>query len=80
MLITLVVLLKLHFQGNHAGRYIPLEQMTDTLSCHVFDEHFLYDKEMYPQITLPGMSRDWPDARGVFENKQGKLRYEEKFP
>lgn len=29
-------------------------------------EHFLFDKPVSPLLTVAGMARDWPDARGIW--------------
>lgn len=32
-------------------------------------DHFLFDKPVSPLLTCAGMARDWPDARGIWHNK-----------
>lgn len=55
--------------GDLAGTYYPLGDMTDEQQQQLIDDHFLFDKPVSPLLTCAGMARDWPDARGIFHNK-----------
>ncbi len=33
-------------------------------------DHFLFDKPVSPLLLASGMGRDWPDARGIWHNKE----------
>ena len=33
-------------------------------------DHFLFEKPVSPILLAAGMTRDWPDARGVWHNEQ----------
>ena len=35
----------------------------------LIDDHFLFDKPVSPLLTSAGMARDWPEARGIWHNK-----------
>ena len=35
----------------------------------MFQDHFLFDKPVSPLLTSASMARDWPDARGIWHNK-----------
>ena len=43
--------------------------MTAAEQQQLIDDHFLFDKPVSPLLTCAGMARDWPDARGIFHNK-----------
>ena len=43
--------------------------MTDEEQQQLIDDHFLFDKPVSPLLTGAGMARDWPDARGIYHNK-----------
>jgi len=55
--------------GDLSGTYYPLSGMTDAEQQQLIDDHFLFDKPVSPLLTCAGMARDWPDARGIFHNK-----------
>lgn len=55
--------------GDLAGKYYPLAKMTDSEQQQLINDHFLFDKPVSPLLTCAGMARDWPDARGIFHNK-----------
>ncbi|XP_057306472.1 creatine kinase, testis isozyme-like [Hydractinia symbiolongicarpus] len=56
--------------GDLSGTYYPLNGMTDAEQQQLIDDHFLFDKPVSPLLTCAGMARDWPDARGIFHNKE----------
>ena len=56
-------------QGDLSGTYYPLSGMTDEEQTKLIDDHFLFDKPVSPLLTCAGMARDWPDARGIWHNK-----------
>jgi hypothetical protein len=43
--------------------------MTEADQNQLIEDHFLFDKPVSPLLTCAGMARDWPDARGIFHNK-----------
>ena len=43
--------------------------MTPEDQQQLIDDHFLFDKPVSPLLTCAGMARDWPDARGIWHNK-----------
>jgi len=55
--------------GDLSGTYYPLSGMTDAEQQQLIDDHFLFDKPVSPLLTCAGMARDWPDARGIWHNK-----------
>lgn len=55
--------------GNLSGSYYPLNGMTAAEQQQLIDDHFLFDKPVSPLLTCAGMARDWPDARGIWHNK-----------
>jgi hypothetical protein len=55
--------------GELSGHYYPLNGMTEADQNQLIDDHFLFDKPVSPLLTCAGMARDWPDARGIFHNK-----------
>lgn len=60
-------------EGDLAGAYEPLKDMTDERQESLIDEHLLYDKPVSPLLISSGMGRDWPDARGVFLSTDKRL-------
>ncbi|XP_068727172.1 creatine kinase U-type, mitochondrial-like [Montipora capricornis] len=56
-------------KGNLCGSYYPLNGMTAAEQQQLIDDHFLFDKPVSPLLTCAGMARDWPDARGIWHNK-----------
>ncbi len=52
------------------GKYYPLGKMTKEEEQQLIDDHFLFQKPG-PRNVLAncGAARDWPDARGIFHNK-----------
>jgi len=55
-------------KGDLAGKYFPLNGMTDAQQNQLIDDHFLFDKPVSPLLLCSGMGRDWPDARGIWHN------------
>lgn len=55
--------------GEFEGKYYPLNKMTDEEQEQLINDHFLFDKPVSPLLTCAGMARDWPDARGIWHNK-----------
>jgi len=56
-------------KGDLTGRYYPLAGMSEEEQQQLIDDHFLFDKPVSPLLVCAGMARDWPDARGIFHNK-----------
>ena len=51
------------------GNYYSLETMTEPEQDKLIEDHFLFDKPVSPLLTSAGMARDWPEARGIWHNK-----------
>jgi len=60
-------------EGDLAGKYESLKDMTEERQQALIDEHLLYDKPVSPLLISSGMARDWPDGRGVFLSNDKKL-------
>ena len=43
--------------------------MSEADQNKLIDDHFLFDKPVSPLLTSAGMARDWPEARGIWHNK-----------
>lgn len=56
------------FDGDLAGKYYALTSLTDDERKQLIDDHFLF-KEGDRFLEACGLNRDWPDARGIFHNK-----------
>ena len=56
--------------GPLKGRYYSLGKMTEEEQQQLIDDHFLFDKPVSPLLTASRMARDWPDARGIWHNKE----------
>lgn len=58
-------------QNDLSGKYYPLGGMTKQEEQQMIDDHFLFQKPD-PRNVLAncGAGRDWPDARGIFHNKE----------
>ena len=54
--------------GEYAGTYYPLDEMTEEQQDQLINDHFLFDKPVSPLLTCAGMARDWPDGRGIWHN------------
>ena len=51
------------------GKYYSLVTMTEKDQEKLINDHFLFDKPVSPLLTSAGMARDWPEARGIWHNK-----------
>jgi len=57
--------------GDLAGKYYPLGGMTKQEEQQLIDDHFLFQKPTPNNVLANcGAGRDWPDARGIFHNKE----------
>nr|BAD11138.1 creatine kinase 1 [Lethenteron camtschaticum] len=54
--------------GDLKGKYYALKGMSDQEQQQLIDDHFLFDKPVFPLLLCAGMGRDWPDARGIWHN------------
>jgi len=52
--------------GELAGHYEGLEDMTEERQEELIGKHLMFDKPVSPLLLSGGMARDWPDARGVY--------------
>lgn len=59
-----------NLSGEFSGNYYPLYKMTDAEQDQLIHDHFLFDKPVSPLLLASGMARDWPDARGIWHNKE----------
>jgi creatine kinase len=58
------------FSGDLAGKYYPLGAMTKTEEDSLQSAGFLFQKPTPNNVLANcGAARDWPDARGIFHNK-----------
>ncbi|KAI3370624.1 hypothetical protein L3Q82_007189 [Scortum barcoo] len=53
-----------------AGKYYSLTQMTEKEQQQLIDDHFLLYKPVLHFMIATGMTRDWPDARGIWHNNE----------
>ncbi len=58
------------FEGNFAGKYYAISDMTEEVQQQLIDDHFLFEKPVSPLLLASRMDRDWPDARGIWHNEQ----------
>merc|ERR1712223_358343 len=57
-------------EGDLSGTYYPLTGMDEAVRQQLVNDHFLFvsgDKN----LIAAGMERDWPEGRGIFQNKEG---------
>jgi len=58
-------------QGDLGGKYHSLADMSPEAEQQLQDDHFLFQKpNSNAMISGCGGCRDWPDARGIFHNKE----------
>jgi len=57
------------FSGNLAGKYYPLNNMTEEDSNSLIADHFLF-KAGDRFLEAAGLNRDWPNGRGIFHNNK----------
>eukprot|EP00795_Rhopilema_esculentum_P001967 gene1967-17511_t len=55
-------------EGVFKGSYYPLPTMPFEQQDQLIKEHFLFDEPVSPLLTSARMTRDWPDARGIWMN------------
>jgi len=55
------------FDGDLAGKYYPLNNLSDEERKQLIDDHFLF-KEGDRFLEAVGLNRDWPNGRGIFHN------------
>jgi creatine kinase len=53
-----------------AGTYYPLKSMTPDQEKTLIEDHFLFQKPTGHLMVNSGAVRDWPDARGIWHNKE----------
>lgn len=56
--------------GDLAGVYYPLKKMTPDQEKQLIADHFLFQKPTGHLMVNSGAVRDWPDARGIWHNKE----------
>merc|ERR1712142_261955 len=54
--------------GEFRGHYYAIRKLTAPQCRKLVDEHFLFEKPNSSIIQSAGMTRDWPDARGIWYN------------
>jgi len=57
------------FDGNLAGSYYPLNNMSEEDSKSLIEDHFLF-KAGDRFLEAAGLNRDWPHGRGIFHNNE----------
>lgn len=57
------------FTGDLAGKYYPLNGLTEAQRKQLIDDHFLF-KEGDRFLEAVGLNRDWPNGRGIFHNNE----------
>ena len=57
------------FEGNLAGKYYPLNDMSDEVRASLVEDHFLF-KAGDRFLESAGLNRDWPNGRGIFHNNE----------
>lgn len=55
--------------GELAGKYYPLNNMSDAERNQLIEDHFLF-KEGDRFLEACGLNREWPEGRGIFHNKE----------
>lgn len=55
-------------QGDLAGQYYPLGDMTPEQEKQLIEDHFLFQKPTGHLMVNSGAVRDWPDGRGIWHN------------
>jgi protein-arginine kinase len=55
------------FTGDLAGKYYPLNNLSEHERKQLIDDHFLF-KEGDRFLEAIGLNRDWPNGRGIFHN------------
>ena len=55
------------FTGDLAGKYYPLNNLTEAQRNELIADHFLF-KEGDRFLEAVGLNRDWPNGRGIFHN------------
>ena len=55
------------FTGELAGKYYPLNDLSEVQKKQLIDDHFLF-KEGDRFLEAVGLNRDWPNGRGIFHN------------
>jgi len=56
--------------GDLSGKYYPLKSMTPAEEKQLIEDHFLFQKPTGHLMVNSGAVRDWPDARGIWHNKE----------
>ena len=54
-------------EGDLAGKYYPLNNLSEAERKALIDDHFLF-KEGDRFLEACGLNRDWPNGRGIFHN------------
>jgi len=57
------------FVGTLAGKYYPLNNLTDKERASLIADHFLF-KAGDRFLEAAGLNRDWPSGRGIFHNNE----------
>jgi len=57
-------------KGDLAGKYYPLKSMTPDEEKQLIADHFLFQKPTGHLMVNSGAVRDWPDARGIWQNNE----------
>lgn len=57
------------FEGDLAGKYYPLNKLSEADRKKLIEDHFLF-KEGDRFLEAVGLNRDWPNGRGIFHNNE----------
>jgi len=57
------------FTDDLAGKYYPLNNLTEAERKQLIEDHFLF-KEGDRFLEACGLNRDWPNGRGIFHNSE----------
>lgn len=57
------------FTGDLAGKYYPLNNLSEADRKKLIEDHFLF-KEGDRFLEACGLNRDWPNGRGIFHNNE----------
>ena len=56
-----------HMEGDLAGKYYALSDLSDEDRERLVSNHFLF-KQGDRFLEAAGLNRDWPSGRGIFHN------------
>ena len=57
----------MNFEEDLKGKYFSLSEMNEDVEKQLSENKFLFS-DGDPNLSVAGMERDWPEARGIFHN------------